>query len=122
MPSIYENNRYSAEVRRWVDGDTVELHVDLGQGVIANGHYRLYGIDAPETTLRGDTTQEEKAAGLALKERLNLLWPRGTEVVVSTKKSSGKYGRFLVTIWANLEGEEVNVNEWLLSEGWVRLY
>ena len=48
--------------------------------------------------------------------------PRGTEVVVSTKKSSGKYGRFLVTIWANLEGEEVNVNEWLLSEGWVRLY
>ena len=119
---IYDDNMYSAEVRRWVDGDTVALYVDLGQGHIAKGKYRLSSIDAPETALRAGVTDAEKKAGLALKARMNEMWPRGTTVHVATQKSSGKYGRYLVTVFADLKGETVNVNQWLLDEGLAEAY
>ena len=91
----YGDNRYKAEVVRWVDGDTVELRVDLGQSVCINGKYRLARIDAPEIRKRAGVTDEEKRDGLALLADLEYDYPPGTQVTIATSKP-GKFGRYLV--------------------------
>ena len=117
----YADNTYSATVVRWVDGDTVELIVDLGQKVLIRGSYRLARINAPETSLRGSTTQAQKEAGLALKTQLNAAYPEGTRVIISTEKA-GKYGRYLVDVWVQMGESWVLLNDWLLNEGLVEPY
>ena len=117
----YADNRYKAEVIRWLDGDTVELRVDLGQRVQRQDKFRLARIDAPETALRSGVTPEEKQAGLALKESLSLQYPSGTEVAIATTKA-GKYGRYLVEIWVKGEVQWHNLNDILLRDGLVDPY
>jgi micrococcal nuclease len=110
---MYESNRYSAEVVRWLDGDTVELIVDLGQSVLVRGHYRLARIDAPETALRRGVTPAEKKAGLDLKAELTQRFPSGFKFSISTSKA-GKFGRYIVEIWLD-NGE--NLSDVLMNEG-----
>tara|TARA_B100000900_G_C20381677_1_gene634838 strand:- start:274 stop:663 length:390 start_codon:yes stop_codon:yes gene_type:complete len=114
---IYEKNKYVAEVKRWLDGDTVELSVDLGMSVSVDSKFRLARIDAPEIKKYAGVTNEEKQRGLELKELLNNKIPKGSEVVVNVIKK-GKYGRYLVEVWSkDDEGILYNVNDWLLNEG-----
>ena len=94
------NNRYRAEILRWIDGDTIQLRVDLGQKVLIRGKFRLARVDAPETALRRGVTKEEKTAGLSLKDRLRAAYPPTTEVLVSTTKQ-GKYGRYIVEVYTS---------------------
>ena len=110
---MYQGNRYHAEVVRWLDGDTVELIVDLGQHVLTRDKYRLARIDAPETALRRGVTAAEKAAGLLLKAELNEIYPAGTLLVVSTTKA-GKYGRYIIEI--HLE-DGITLSDKLLEDG-----
>tara|TARA_X000000950_G_C13760424_1_gene596572 strand:- start:241 stop:636 length:396 start_codon:yes stop_codon:yes gene_type:complete len=110
----YESNRYKANVVRWIDGDTVELLVDLGQSVCVVGKYRLARIDAPETRLKSGVTADEKRRGLALREELNALYPKHTQLSISTTKK-GKYGRYLIEIFIPETG--ANLNDWLLETG-----
>ena len=97
MPEFsYGDNRYRAEVVRWVDGDTVILRVDLGQDTWvkpAKG-YRVARIDAPETARRKGVTAEEKERGLELKATLKMLYPVGTVVWIATSKG-GKFDRYV---------------------------
>ena len=58
---------YKATIRRVVDGDTVDVTLDLGFNILYNSRIRLHGIDAPESRTRD---LEEKARGLAAKERV----------------------------------------------------
>lgn len=116
---MYETNRYRAEIVRWLDGDTVELVVDLGQRVFTQDHYRLNRIDAPEKTLRAGTTPEEKRAGLSLLALLSARYPEGTRIEISTHKAD-KYGRWLVEIW--VEQGSTNLNDWLLANNLVVPY
>ena len=115
--SCYDSNRYRAKVVRWIDGDTLELEVDLGQNIIIRGKYRLARIDAPEIKLYRGVTKEEKQRGLQLLERL-----RGMDldiITISTYKK-GKYGRYIIDIWLeDFEGEEYNLSDYLISEGLV---
>lgn len=108
----YADNLYRAEVRRWVDGDTIELLVDLGLDTHHRGKFRLARVDAPETALRRGVTPEEKARGLALKAALAERWPKGTPGVVQITER-GKYGRWVV----ELVIDQVNVSDYLLEEG-----
>lgn len=117
----YADNRYSATVIRWLDGDTVELTVDLGQSVLVRDNYRLSRINAPETSLRGGTTPAQKAAGRALKAQLNEDYPEGTKVIVATEKA-GKYGRYLIEVWVQMGEDWVLLNDWLLDEGLAEPY
>jgi len=108
---LYE---YRADIRRVVDGDTVDVDIDLGFNVwLRNERLRLYGIDTPE--VKGST----KAEGLAAKNAL-IQKVRGKQVTICTVKArkgtkdrKGKFGRYLATIWINGE----NVNAWLVSNG-----
>lgn len=118
----YTENRYRAEVLKWVDGDTVRLRVDLGQHVQVQENYRLIGIDAPETALRKGVTPEEKQAGLDLKAKLEDMIPAGTEIEVQTYKAD-KYGRWLVRIfWTMADGLIEDLNQYLLDYGLVEQY
>ena len=92
-------HEYKVEVVRVVDGDTVDVDIDLGFGVwMHKERVRMMGIDTPESRTRDKV---EKAFGLASKERLKQLLPIGsisvlkTEIDRSGEDSRGKFGRVL---------------------------
>ena len=101
---------YEATVRRWVDGDTVDVDIDLGFGLIySNQRIRLYGIDAPERRTR-DLVEKER--GLAATAYVNEQAPVGSKVVIKTYKDD-KYGRILGEIFVG----DTNLNTLLTVEG-----
>ena len=89
---------YKAELIRVVDGDTVDLIIDLGFDTSRRERFRLYGIDAPE--LR---TKEGKAAKAWLEDALMPLEPFYIQTIqLSTKAKRDKYGRFLAVLYGEL--------------------
>ena len=102
---------YKAIIRRVVDGDTVDVTLDLGFDILYNNRIRLLGIDTPESRTRD---LEEKALGLAAKDRVKELCPVGSTVsIITTKDGRGKFGRILGEIFV----EEQSVNKLLVEEG-----
>jgi micrococcal nuclease len=91
---------YAATVTHIVDGDTVDLTVDLGFRITNNDRFRLLGINSPE---RGRPGWAEATAELAK------LMPVGSQVTIHSEKplSKEKYGRWLARI-LNADGTDVN--------------
>jgi micrococcal nuclease len=101
------NYRYQATVHNIVDGDTVDLVVDLGFRINFTERFRLNDINAPERF-----TVEGKASTVFLKELL----PVGTKVVIDSHRDTrDKYGRWIATIY--IEGKEQSVNDTLVNSG-----
>lgn len=108
--------KYEATVRRWVDGDTVDVDIDLGFGIIFhNQRIRLYGIDAYESRTRD---LDEKEKGLAATAFVNEMAPVGSKVTLITYKE-GKYGRILGEIF--IDGD-TNLNMLLTEKGHAERY
>tara|TARA_R100000149_G_scaffold65623_1_gene40778 strand:+ start:168 stop:572 length:405 start_codon:yes stop_codon:yes gene_type:complete len=83
---------YKATIRRIVDGDTVDVDIDLGFDTwLHNQRIRLYGIDTPECRTRN---KREKAHGLLAKEYVQEALVVGRTYALTTKEK-GKFGRFL---------------------------
>lgn len=97
---------YAGTVLRVVDGDTVDVELDLGCTVRVRVPVRLEGIDAPE---RGTS------AGTAATAYLRALLPAGQAVTVQTRKTE-KYGRRLAVIQLD-DGDPASVNERLVRDG-----
>jgi len=97
------------EVIRVLDGDTVELRIDLGNRCWWQEHFRLYGIDTPE--IHGET----KAAGEAAANRLRELLAGG--VLTAETLKPDKFGRTLVLLTVMNDGWLVEVARLLISEG-----
>lgn len=87
---------YKAEVTRIIDGDTVDVTIDLGFSVATKARLRLYGINTPETRTRN---KAEKQKGLAAKVRLQELIAKNKGWVYMQSKEKGKYGRYLAEIY-----------------------
>lgn len=111
---------YRAYVNRVVDGDTVDVDIDLGFGVILKDErVRIMGIDTPESRT---SDKVEKIFGLASKERLKELLGKETILKTQINKDGedmkGKFGRvlgdFIVEEW---EGEPRMVTDILIEEG-----
>ncbi len=90
---------YKAKILRVVDGDTVDVDIDLGFGIwLRNERVRIMGIDTPESRTRD---KEQKKFGLLAKERLKELLPKGKNSVLRTQidkdgeDAKGKFGRIL---------------------------
>ncbi len=85
---------YPCKILRVVDGDTVDVDIDLGFGVwMHKERVRIMGIDTPESRTRDLT---EKAFGLAAKEFVKLMMPIGSMQMIKTDKAkTGKFGRVL---------------------------
>ena len=85
---------YNATVERIVDGDTVDLNIDLGFDVWMKTRARLYGIDTPESRTRN---LREKVFGKRATARVNALIPVGSTVRILVN-DRGKFGRPLTVI------------------------
>lgn len=103
---------YGASVIRVVDGDTVDLRLDLGLDISLNLRVRLSGIDAPE---RGKPGGSEATAWLSEK-----LKPRVDVLVKTEKDRREKYGRYLATIY--LLGDVTHINEQMIEAGHAKPY
>ena len=104
---------YMATIRRVVDGDTIDVTLDLGFDILYNSRIRLLGINTPESRTRD---LEEKALGLAAKARVKELCPIDSTVMVKTTKDGrGKFGRILGEIFTATELP--SINDMLLEEG-----
>lgn len=101
LESAYE---YRAVVVRWIDGDTVELNVDLGFRLGLVERFRLAGLDTPE---RG------RAGSVDAWVRAKVLAPAGSEVLIVTTKAD-KYGRWLAHVYPPVGP---SINDTLLEEG-----
>lgn len=111
-----EMYKYQATIKRWVDGDTVDVDIDLGFGLIySNQRLRLYGIDAWEQRTRD---LDEKEKGLAATAFVNEMAPVGTQVTIITYKE-GKYGRILAEVFLD---EDTNLNKLLTEKGHAERY
>tara|TARA_A100000172_G_scaffold78305_1_gene63722 strand:- start:61 stop:477 length:417 start_codon:yes stop_codon:yes gene_type:complete len=105
---------YKAKLDRVVDGDTIDVNIDLGFDITVHKRVRLAGIDTPESRTRD---LEEKKRGLAAKYRLTEILDQGSLVVES--KEVGKYGRVLGVLTVHPDNLDlpINVNETLVREG-----
>lgn len=87
--------KYKAKVVRVVDGDTIDLIIDLGFDTFRKERFRLYGINAPESRTRDlEEKKKGKAATVYLKNLVKHL-----KYVETIKDKKGKYGRFLINLY-----------------------
>ena len=103
------------KVTNVVDGDTIDVDIDLGFDISFSSRVRLAGIDTPESRT---TNKAEKVLGLEAKEYVKSKIKDAKEVIIKTEKmdSSEKYGRILG--WLFLDGSKVSVNEQMIAEGY----
>ena len=115
---------YKAICTRVVDGDTIDVLIDLGLGILTRQRLRLYDVDTPE--LRSVNEDERKDAQNARLFVVDKLF-EGNEprpLVLKTKKDrKGKYGRYLATVLLAEPhtGEEPSLNVALKEAGFDRI-
>jgi Micrococcal nuclease (thermonuclease) homologs len=102
MRFVYEN----AIVTKIIDGDTVDVSIDLGFDITVNKRVRFYGINAYET--RG----EEKPLGLLAKQHLIDIMPVGS-VITLHSLGVDKYGRCLGDLYYN----GLHINQDMIDKG-----
>jgi micrococcal nuclease len=103
------------EVKNVVDGDTIDVVIDLGFDILFASRVRLAGIDTPESRT---TDKAEKVLGIEAKEYLKKQLKDAKSVVIRTEKmnSSEKYGRILG--WVYVNGESESVNNKMINDGY----
>ena len=111
------------EINRVVDGDTIDVTIDLGFDLYKKERVRVAGVDTPEKRTRD---LEEKALGIDatnwIKEKLEGALNGDDELTIRTelKGGVGKYGRLLG--WLYIGDEEVSINEQMIDEGYAWSY
>jgi len=103
------------EVKNVVDGDTIDVIIDLGFDILFASRVRLAGIDTPESRT---TDKAEKALGIEAKEYLKKQLKDAKSVVIRTEKmdSSEKYGRILG--WVYINGDSESINNKMINDGY----
>jgi len=104
-------HEYKAKIRRIVDGDTVDVDIDLGFGIVlVKQRIRLYGIDTPESRTRD---KEEKFYGKLAAAFLKDQCKKPSSITLRTHMDKkGKFGRILGEIIV----DGVNVNKLMIEE------
>jgi micrococcal nuclease len=128
--------QYSAIVRKVVDGDTLEIDIDLGLSAwIHNEKIRLYGIDTPEVfgVKKGSAEWEHgNVASVFVKERVK---ENDVVIIETIKDKREKYGRYLALIYIKIDqslivglsdiktiGNFYCLNDILIAKGLARKY
>ena len=111
------------KINRVVDGDTIDVTIDLGFDLFKKERVRVAGVDTPEKRTRD---LEEKALGLDatnwLKEKLEGAIKGDDDLIIRTELVGGvgKYGRLLG--WLYIGDAEVSLNEIMIDEGYAWAY
>ena len=104
---------YKCNLVKVVDGDTVDVDIDLGFGVwLRKQRIRLYGIDTPESRTRDKV---EKVYGLAAKDFLSKMLSTGQMSIKTHKDAKGKFGRILGELFMKTSVGELSVNQSLVE-------
>jgi micrococcal nuclease len=131
---------YGVKSFRVIDGDTLDMTMDLGFGVLIERRVRLYGINTPESHSR--TPEPEKSKGIAAKNALsaflhNSSTHRPEKIIVQTHKirrrsgdideRTGTYGRYMVSLWTDPlssaeDGTMTDINRAMVTSGHANLY
>jgi micrococcal nuclease len=103
------------EVTKVVDGDTIDVIIDLGFDIMFSSRVRLAGIDTPESRT---TDKAEKTLGLESKEYLKKNLKDAKPIIIKTEKmnSSEKYGRILG--WLYINGDTESINDKMINDGY----
>jgi len=111
------------KINRVVDGDTIDVTIDLGFDLQKKERVRIAGVDTPEKRTRD---KEEKALGIDatnwMKEKLNEALKGDDNLVIRTELVGGvgKYGRLLG--WLYIGDEDLSINEQMIAEGYAWEY
>jgi len=108
--TLYE---YRAEILRVIDGDTVVARIDLGFRTFVQQTLRLYGIDAPE--IRGPEKERGREASAYLRKLIELHAPITVHTI---RDRTGKYGRYLATLYG--QNETVDLNQAMVEAGFAK--
>ena len=105
---------YRCKIVKIIDGDTVDVDLDLGFGVwMHKERIRLYGIDTPESRTRD---LDEKKYGLIAKGWIEKFMPVGSmQTLITQKDKSGKFGRILGKFRVNDGHYDIILNDWMIS-------
>ena len=115
-------------IEKIVDGDTIDVVIDLGFDVCTRQRVRLLGIDTPESRT---SDKEEKKYGLLSKKKLKEWCMKAVEsdkddIEIELRcpeaDSRGKFGRVLAEVWVREEGTWTNVNQWLIDNYYAVAY
>ena len=106
---------YVKKVEAVVDGDTIDVLIDLGFDILFASRVRLAGIDTPESRTKD---LSEKKLGLEAKEYLKYKLKDAKSVKIKTEKmdSSEKYGRILG--WIFIDDQTVSINDQMIQDGY----
>ena len=111
------------KINRVVDGDTIDVTIDLGFDLAKKERVRIAGVDTPEKRTRD---KEEKALGIDatnwMKEKLNEALKGDDNLVIRTELVGGvgKYGRLLG--WLYIGDGSLSINEQMITEGYAFPY
>ena len=111
------------EINRVLDGDTIDVTIDLGFDLYKKERVSIAGVDTPEKRTRN---LEEKALGIDatnwLKEKLESTLSGDDQLSIRTELVGGvgKYGRLLG--WLYVGDEDVSLNEQMITEGYAWAY
>ena len=117
-----------SSLEKVVDGDTIDVSIDLGFDVCTKQRVRLLGIDTPESRTRDLT---EKKFGLLSKKKLREWCLKAVEsekddIEIQLRcpeaDSRGKFGRILAEVWVSEDGEWTNVNKWMCDNAFAVPY
>jgi len=111
------------KINKVVDGDTIDVTIDLGFDLYKKERVRIAGVDTPEKRTRD---LEEKALGLDatawMKDKLTETIKGDEELIIRTelKGGTGKYGRLLG--WLYVGEDDISLNEKMITEGYAWSY
>lgn len=117
-----------SSLEKVVDGDTIDVNIDLGFNVCTKQRVRLLGIDTPESRT---SDKDEKKFGLLSKEKLKEWCLKAVasdkddieiELRCPEADSREKFGRVLAEVWVSEGGQWTNVNKWMCDNGYAVPY
>ena len=117
-----------SSLEKVVDGDTIDVTLDLGFDVCTRQRVRLLGIDNPESRT---SDKEEKKYGLISKKKLKEWCLKAVEsekddieiqLRCPERDSRGKFGRILAEVWVWDNGKWTNINKWMCENGYAVPY
>jgi len=111
---------YNCKINNVVDGDTVDIDLDLGFNIIlANQRVRMLGVDTPESRT---ANKEEKVRGMLSKKKLGEKLPTGSWVKIATHKSDNNDDKFGRILGEFILEDGTNVNKWLIENNYAVPY
>lgn len=118
-PKVEPQFVYAAKLDSIVDGDTMDMVIDLGFRTTTEQRVRLLGVDCPE--VKGET---KKAGDAATEATRSWMKSHGNLVIRTrkTKKQADSFGRYLVEVFGDKDGKQESLNDYLLESGFAVKY